>query len=378
MPRFAHAEQLAPLPAKLRDRGSPYAWDDLFSAYSTRLLLWRDRVYALPILAEGMVLVYRKAAFDGKDGRPALPPQTWSALANLGPHSLPPLNDPETLAAQFLSAVACYDRPAINRITSAGALDETFFRFLLEAEKGQPRVARPVFGHVALLFQTMHKNRSTAATVVEAFADSRVKAGVLTLAELATLPEPITAQLGVAQLPGATLTYEENGQPKVTAQEAINRVPYFGWGGRVGVVAAQSKNAEAAWDFLAAVGSPEQTANEVIAATRWGAGPFRMSQVDVKARTFWFGYHLSTAETDNLLAALRDNIGAGVQNYRFHLRTPNQHELVPLFNNALLKIVQQGANPLAAFQMIETMWQEAINKYPAAEWRSLTRASLGR
>src|SRR5262249_30178295 len=58
----------------------PYRWDDVLRDYRERLLDWGGTTYALPVTGEGMVLAYRKDAFDGKDGRPSTLPVTWDGL----------------------------------------------------------------------------------------------------------------------------------------------------------------------------------------------------------------------------------------------------------------------------------------------------------
>src|SRR5438067_11323746 len=93
--RWAEPGLLAAAPAEIQHATHPYRWEDLILPYSARLLSWRDRTYALPIIAEGMVLVYRKDVFDGKDGHPATPPATWDDLLTyrpaFGDKYLPPL-----------------------------------------------------------------------------------------------------------------------------------------------------------------------------------------------------------------------------------------------------------------------------------------------
>lgn len=375
MPTHAEAGILADLPNEVRNRSHSYQWDDLFYAYSARLLAWRDRVYALPVIGEGMVLVYKKSAFDGQAGRPKGYPQTWDELADLGPQSiLPTSTDPEILAAQFLSALACYDRLAVNR-ANPSELKDRFFRFLFEPATGEPRVSGAVFDYVGKLFVKLYQARVKVPDLATATRQTEAKVGILTLEELAALPKEMLAQWGVAPLPGSAKIIDDAGLATPTASGSVNRVPYFGWGGRVGVVAKNSQQQAAAWEFLAELGSADQTGNNLIASGRWGAGPYRISHVEAKSRSIWFGYNLSAEETDRLSSVLRENIGLGVQNYRFHLRVPQQEALTRVFNETLSIMLKEQRDPKTTFQHIEANWKDFAGKNP--NWPNLARASLG-
>jgi ABC-type glycerol-3-phosphate transport system substrate-binding protein len=383
LPRWAEAGQLREAPAALKSPTHPYRWDDLIPVYPVRLLTWGDRVYGLPAVAEGMVLVYRKDVFDGKDGRPADPPATWDELAGYaarefrGQAYLPPLPvGAARLQAEFLAAAACYDRPAIGRLAPGEKISDQFFAFQFDPETGRPRLTARAFVHVANLFRQMQPARSRAADPAAAFRTGEAKVGLLTLAELAQVGPEVAEKLGVAPLPGARVTFDAEGREHPTGQGAVNRVPYLGWGGRVGVVSTKCAAPDAAWDFLADVGQPDRSALELIAAVRWGAGPYRTSQLETRARPRWYGYGLTAAETERLTSALRDNLGLGVQNYRVRLRTPNQHELTAALDDSL-RTMLNGTTPAAdAMAAANERWAEIIRKQPDV-WRAQARRSLG-
>ena len=386
--RWAAAGIIAEVPASFQDRTHGYRWDDQFTVYSTRLLRWNRRAYALPVVAEGMVLAYRKDAFDGKAGRPAGPPRTWeeylAAAKAFGPESLPPVSEnPEALAAEFFSAAASADRLAISRVAPGQDVGDDFFAFQFDPKTGEPRLRTPTFVGAAELLLRAQPYRGRAATPAAAFQSGRAKLGVLTLAELAAVRPATAAMLGIAPLPGSAYTFGPNGRKVPTLAGAVNFVPYLGWGGRVGVVAAGSPKADAAWDFLADAGDPDRAALDLIAAARFGAGPYRPSQIDTRARPRWYGYNLSATETDRLTAALRDNLGLGVQNPRLGVRTSNQHELAAALDAVLRSMLMEAPAgdpaPRAADAMekADAAWREIIGRTPPAEWKAAVRAGLG-
>lgn len=384
LPQWAAAGRLAEVPAARRSPTDPYLWDDLLPAYRDRLTTWAERYYALPVVGEGMVLVYRQDAFDGKDGRPATPPATWdelaAAAARLGPGSLPPLPDTaEGLLAQFFAAAACYDRVAAGRNAGANVLKEreAFFTFQFDMTTGDPRLDAPAFVHVADLFRQMQKFRGNAGDRAAAFRTGTARVGVLTLAELGRVGPAATEGLGIAPLPGAGFTFNAKGQRQPVERGGVNRVPYLGWSGRVGVVSATCPHPEAAWDFLADAGMPERAALDLLADPRWGAGPYRTNQLDSHARSRWYAYGLSATETERLTSALRENLGLGILNYRIPVRTANHAELDAAVHRHLRQMLETGQDPAAAMAAANAEWKTIIERTPRAEWLARARKSLG-
>ena len=368
------------MPPALKDPTRPYRWDDVLAVYTIRLTSWENRTYALPVVGEGMVLAYRTDLFDGKDGRPAGPPETWddllAAARALGGPSLPPVPaGPERLLAEFFTAAACYDRPAVGRLQAGGLIGEEFFAFQFDPTTGEPRLHAPAFAHVARLFQQMQPLRSGQPDPAAAFRSGEARVGLLSLAELGRVGPEMADKLGVAPLPGSRLTFDAKGEPKPL--DTLNRVPYLGWGGRVGVVTASGPARDAAWDFLADAGLPDRTALDLIADRRWGAGPYRTSQLDTPARARWYAYGLSKAETERLPTALRENLGLGVQNYRIRLRTPDHADLDRSLDAALRTMLTTKQDPAAAMAKANAEWRALIDRQPRETWIQWGKRSLG-
>ncbi|HEX3146508.1 MAG TPA: extracellular solute-binding protein [Gemmataceae bacterium] len=379
LPQLANAGALAELPTAFKSPTDAYRWDDILQPYAARLTNWRDRTYALPVIGEGLVLAFRNDIFDGKDGRP-LPPTTWEELRDAGNvYGLPPVPaGAERLQTEFFAAAACYDRPAVGRNAGVDVLREreAFFTFQIDMKSGDPRLDTPAFVHVANLFAGM-KKRSKLLDAAAAFRAGETNVGILSLAELGRVGPEIADKLGIAALPGSRFTFDAKGEQMPTVRDAVNRVPYLGYAGRVGVVSARCTAPEAAWNFLVDAGLPERNALDLIADARWGAGAYRSSQLDGKSRSRWYVYGLSASETERLTNALRDNLGLGTQNYRIRLRTPNHNELDAALD-ADLRATLTGKEPVeAGMKKANADWTSIIDRQPRQSWIDIARRSSG-
>ena len=103
----------------------------------------------------------------------------------------------------------------------------------------------------------MQPYRSHQPDAATAFRTGDAKVGLLTLSELGHIGADVVEALGVAQIPGSRKTFDLDGKERLTDRELVNRVPYLGWGGRLGVVSASCAAPDAAWAFLVDAGLPE-------------------------------------------------------------------------------------------------------------------------
>jgi hypothetical protein len=294
---------------------------------------------------------------------------------------LPPLPAAsDRLLAEFFIAAASYDRPAVGRLGATDLLREreAFFAFQFDPKTGDPLLTARAFVHVADLFQQMQPYRSRQPDAAAAFRTGEAKVGVLTLAELGRVGPDGAEGLGVAPLPGARVTFDGAGQDRPTERGLVNRVPYLGWGSRLGVVSATCANPAAAWDFVADAGLPDRAALELLADPRWGAGPYRASQLEARSRSRWYGYGLTTTETERLTTALGDNLGLGVENYRIRVRTPDHADLDAALDAGLRALLTgKEKKPAEVMAKINADWKAIIDRQPREVWRALATKSLG-
>ena len=119
------------------------------------------------------------------------------------------------------------------------------------------------------------------------------------------------------------------------------------------------------------------TALDLLADPRWGAGPYRTSQMDARARSRWYGYGLSASETERLTTALRDNLGLGIQYYRIRLRTPDHADLDAALD-AHLRAAVTGTPPAGAtMAKANADWKSIVDRQPRATWVEWGKKSLG-
>ena len=198
---------------------------------------------------------------------------------------------------------------------------------------------------------------------------------VLRLDELAKLN--LAEKCRIAPMPGSTFTFDyATGEKIATKAGTVNRMPYIGWGSWLGGVTKSCRNPQAAWDFLADFGGPS-AGLELIAAARWGAGPFRRSHEDTRYQTRWLGYGLDKPNTDQLLNALRTQNGSSIVNYRLALRLPNGPAHERILAEELKAVLSGGKESESALNAVKTRWIELDRATPASLRQEWIRHSLG-
>jgi len=382
LPGLAEGNRLSEVPADVLKTANAYRWDDIFTVNSSRMCAWRDQTWALPVVGEGIVFAYRTDHFSAKAGQGRPVPTHWAELvrqAKASPRTVFSAwpASPEAREAIFFTLAASLDREAITRLSSKDLVRDEFFSFHFDPATGASRMAGPAFVEAAGIMAELTPMAVRGADAVDGFNNHGAVCGFLTLEDLARLDADVAGKVGILPVLGVTHTYNAKGERVPVSGGNVNRVPYLGWGGRVGVVSAKCQHPEAAWGFWADAGMPDQQSFDLIAATKWGAGPFRPSHLDARARPRWLGYQLSPSETDRLANALRDNLGIGSQNFRTRLRTPNERELRVAFQRRLEVVLAGRETPEQAMRATDQEWMAIIQGIPPDQWREWVRKSLG-
>jgi ABC-type glycerol-3-phosphate transport system substrate-binding protein len=359
--------------------------------YRSRLLSWVGKTYALPLLGEGFLCVYRadlyadaatKAAYREKHGHDLTPPVTWDEFATQaaffserrGKPSLPPLPaDEPGIDRAFGAIVAPFAvRAATGSMKAAAANDPSrtaSFSFQYDVETGEPRLTSPGYVEALKLFQQLHAHRSTKPNVVAALRDDEAVMGIVTLDELAALRGGGRNRWGVTRIPGSRRVFAPGAAP----EGLVNFVPYVGSSGALGAVRTGTQAADAAFDLLHYL-SGETVSQEVVHNPALGGGLFRDAHLS-KQPSGWFAYDLDEINTSRLRDALRDLADPRLDNPAIALRIPRQASHRKVLVDALRRVLHDKSDPSAALAEADREWRK-LDGDPAKA-RDLYRKSLG-
>jgi multiple sugar transport system substrate-binding protein len=374
LPRWADAGKLAPLP-------HPGAVDAFMPLYRTRLLGWTGKPFALPVIGDAPVGVYRldlyadpanQQAYQDRYHRPLQPPPTWEEFADQAEFfsarrarpSLPPLPaDDDGVCAAF-GAVAAPDVvkaviPENEKSGGATVRSAKAFSFQYDIDSGEPRLTDAGFVAALALLKRMEPHRAIAGSVAEALRADQAALGYVRLADLGALG-PEAKRWGVFRAPGHA---DKPGAP-------VNVVPYVGAGAVLGVVPANAAQPAAAFDLLAYLSGPS-VSTEVAHTPAFGSGPFRDIHIDPQHEGGWLNYELGGQQTAALLAVLRDVADPRIDNPALALRIPGRQKHFAALA-ATVRAAVGGGDPAGELKAAAEKWRaldgELTNARAAYRW----------
>jgi ABC-type glycerol-3-phosphate transport system substrate-binding protein len=400
LPRWAAADQIAPLPQRYQERENPLAWSDFLPVLREQLLLWERKPYALPLIGEAPVCCYRLDWLQAPPHREALRklfgrdldgPANWEQYVRLAEYfhqhgsdgkpapSLPPLpRDDADLDRLFYTVAACYARRAVPTSQDRGIEQENdLFSFHYDLKTGQPRLATPGFVHALKLLQRMQACRppEPAEHPQDAFRAGRA---VLCLTDAPWLKAfqatpALRDKVGVCPLPAGACVYDYvTGQPE--AKPAGNRVPYLGGAGWFAVVAKSSPHADAAFDLLADLAAAK-TSTQIFLGAKEIGGPTRTDQL---YRARWDAFDLDQKQEGHLREALHETLRCGnLKNPAVCLRTPRQAAHRTLLVAALRQALLKGADAEKTLQRVADAWHRLDEEHGFEAHKADYRRSLG-
>ena len=362
MPQWAASGRLLAQDDKDKD------WLSLLPPYRLHLLKWDNAVYAVPLIGDSLLGMYRadrygdakvQQAYQAKSKRPLKPPVTWDELADqaaffaehLGKPSLPALPADEMGLDRLYGAVAA---PYVVRgvredeLPKGGGIDDAqasaAMSFQYDATTGLPRIADPGFVDALRLLQRLEaywpSNGDRTATGAEAIL------AIVTLEELtAVRANSPGANWGVFRVPGREVA------------GAVNFIPYIGASTWVGAVMKSSANSAAALDLLTTL-SGDAVSLEVVSIPAYGSGPFRRSHIEDRGILGWSNYGLSQEQTSKLLEALRESADPRIVNPAYVLRTPTAAAHRKILIDAVRQAIVSKADAAAALGEVAKRWQE--------------------
>lgn len=400
---------LRPVAPTVTEEGSAFQWGGLLGVYQSRLSHWGVDRYAVPLVGEGYVLVYRAdvlnddgfvAAFREKHTRTPLPVRTWDdltdvgrlATARTGKPALAPLPADPTAAVTALGQVAApFDRLADHGgTTKGGGASDAYFRglsFFTDVDvlrnrtsgAWEVRLAAPAFAEAFRWFEATAPFRpAQPGDPTAALIDGSAVAAVVPLGDLTRLPKDaasgaIDAKFGVSAVPGSEAYYDAAGVKQKA--NGVNRVPYYAAGGLVGVVRKSAAHPDAGWALLAELGGPGGTA-ATLDTPAVGGGPVRIEHASNTPR-LWQQYGFDKERTNDLTRAVVEYVAAGTINPATALRTPDVDAINAVLAGPLAKVAGGQVSADAGHKAAVKGWEELDAKTPREQRVAVRRKSAG-
>lgn len=366
MGRLVADDALAPLPASVTASAS---WSTLTRPFQTKLLGWGNATYALPLIGDATLMIYRPDLLAAAKLRP---PESFDEFLETAQTiasernrpSLPPLNSDEELERVFFTVAAAYAVPALtdSDVKKKAGNDANVIKgygFHFDIETGLPRLTEPGFVRALQWLKASQTCRAQQGSWVGSFVNDDAVLGLGTLADLAALqPMQHPKRYAVAAVP-ASLSGEV--------------VPYFGPGGVVAAVTKRAQAAQAALALLIHL-SDLPASLEVVHSPEFGAAPYRAAHLTERADG-WFNWGLDRAGSDALRAALAKATNPRVINAPGRLRIREEAKYRRIMLDGLREVLNKDADPAKTLQAVAERW-EKVDARPADEKREEYLRSL--
>lgn len=402
--RWAAADRLVSLPAEFTARGQAFEWSGLLPAYRQQLLLWQHQPFAVPLLGEAPMCVYRAdlyadagaqadyRTFQRDRNRAARvkelrAPATWDDFAlqaeffarrgSKPAPSLPPLPADEAgLDRLFYTVAAPHARRAVPPDQPVGPDHRAeVFAFHYDLDSGKPRIATPGFVAALQLLQRLQPCRPAGSSTqpARALLEGQAVLGLVEASDLAVLQaDPkMRDRFGVCEVPGAGRYFTPRGAP-VVLPDTSNRVPYLGGAGWLACVPRSASQEEAALDLLADLAGPARSGQRAL-EPRW-SGPTREEQV---RRENWGSFGLDRARSRALREALgRTLLLQDLKNPAYCLRTPDQAAHRAALVAGVRQALEKKRDAKEALEQISRAWEALDAKKGQAATLEQYRLSL--
>lgn len=383
------APYLAPLPPQLV---RSHAVADIEPVYRSALMRWQRRWLALTLDGDLHMGAYRRDLFEHQGnqmefekafGRPLAPPLTWSEyrdiaaffhkpkteegdrisgtleafardgqrLEYLFSHAAAYTNHPEYPGAMFFDPDSML--PSIDNPGWVRALTE----FLEMRQYGPSDAGRINSEAVRTRFA-----RAQSAMNID-WADTGVLAGDLQRSM-------VGGNVGFFVLPGSSDVWN----PTTRQWDQLSKprsVTFLAFGGWVGVVPANSRNAKQAWDYLAWYASPAHSSQDMLDGTS-GVNPYRRSHLADPAP--WYEL-LGERQADEYLTVLRRSLAA--DQVAPDLRLPGYRAYMAALEVQLDRVMVGDVSPEQGLQAAAKAWDALTDRLGRAIQRRHYRDSMG-
>ncbi|NAZ36345.1 extracellular solute-binding protein [Rubellimicrobium sp. CFH 75288] len=363
-------------------------WEDIHPVYRERLMVWEGEVKSVTMDGDMHMLNLRadlledpeeQAAFEERYGYPLAAPTTWAEYRDHAEFFTRPDEGLYGTAEAyrrggqqfwyFFSRAASYT----NHPDNPGSM--FFDPETMDAQINNPGWLRALEEYKAALeFNPPGALNNGSGDVRPLYAGGTVAmnidwadSGVLRATEGGPEAE---GTVRTAMLPGSTEIWNHVTGEWDSFDEVIHS-PFLAFGGWQLGVPADSRNQEAAWDFVAEVVSPEVSSAALVTANS-GVNPYRFSHY---ADTQNWSAIFTEEEAASYLGAQRASLDA--PNVALDLRLPGFFSYTEVLEIELSKALAGEVEPQAALDAIAAEWNRLTDEFGRDSQLAAYRASVG-
>ena len=380
---------LAPVPDRLLT-GDAVA--DIHPTYRDALMRWDGRWLAMTIDGDLHIGAYRtdlfadrghRAAFERRHGRPLAPPRTWAEYRDIAAffHGRrqpggPALAGTAEAFADGGQRIWFLASRAAAYATPPGRRGTMFF----DPEGMAPSIDSPAWVralteyHDTLAFTPPDARQMDSYGVRTAFVDGRVAmnidwtdTGVLAADRSRSA---VAGRTGSFMLPGSRDAWDPDRRTW-RRFAAPRRVPFLAFGGWVAAVPAASPVGDLAWDFIAWLSSPAQSARDVADGTS-GINVYRLSHLENPG--LW-GDVFRQGDASAYLQVIRDSLDHHM--VARDLRIPGVRAYQAALDRGIGRVLAGGATPAVALAAVAVQWELITDRLGRSAQRRHYRAAMG-
>jgi multiple sugar transport system substrate-binding protein len=380
---------LTELPKELAANES---FDDILPIYLDRLMKWEGKTISITIDGDFYSGYYRKDLFEDSPNRTEFksrygydlaPPDTWSQYRDIAeffsgrttPEGRPlsGTTEPFALGTQQYSVVFSRASAYTNPTDLPGT--QFFDPDTMKAQINNEGWKKAVQDYVDIFrFCPKGSERYGILDTREAFVRGEA---AMTLdwgdtGQLAADPRrsTVVGRVGCFVLPGAdqVWSYKQNTWVK---QARPHKVTFLAFGGWVGGVPQNSRQEEAAWDFIMWYGNPENSLHDVVNSDT-GINPYRYSHflnIDAWTKSF------TRSAAAEYLDVIRISLDS--RNVALDLRIPGFNDYTTALEKQLYRAVTGELTVAQAMDNAAAEWEKITDRIGRDRQRTIYRASMG-
>ncbi|MHC1741812.1 MAG: extracellular solute-binding protein [Syntrophobacteraceae bacterium] len=368
------------------------SFEDILPVYLDRLMKWEGKLVSVTVDGDLYFGYYRKdlfldaenrSEFKASYGYDLAPPDTWSQYRDIAEFFkgrkapdgtiLSGTTEPFAPGTQqfwtVFSRAAAYTNPPDNPGT------QFFDPDTMKAQVNNEGWRRAVQDYVDIqLFCPEGSRQFGILDTREAFVQGKA-AMILDWGDTGQLAvdlakSAIVGKVGYFMLPGADQVWNSrNGSwEKLKRPRKISFLAFGGW---VGAVPLNSRQKEAAWDFIFWYGNPENSLHDVVMSDT-GINPYRYSHftsIDTWTRSFQRDSAAQYLEVIRLSLESHD--------VALDLRLPAFNEYTTVFEKEVFKAVNGEVPVSQALDRAAAGWEAITDRMGREKQRSIYRSSMG-